>query len=160
MGNYREHALYGFTALITLTILLFILKNYGALTFTQLDVMDDFVIRGFAIPIVIVAFAIGMYSTLLPDIDIGTSKIFHFTVGLLLLIAIAFILIQEYRVQTVAILLFIFGLLFLEHRGMMHSKTMGFVFAIIFGIAFSSCLVGLYVLVGYYTHLVVDKDFF
>jgi len=157
MSLYREHARYGFIALVILTFVLFILKMYGHITFISADITDSFHIHGIGIPILIIAFALGMYATLLPDVDIGTSKVFQFTVGLLVLVCIIFILAQQYKYQTVLILLFIFALLFLNHRGITHSAWMGLLFAIIFAIAFSSAMVGLYALVGYYVHLIADR---
>ena len=157
MSDYRDHAKYGFIALVILTVVILIIKHYGAITFLTADLTDSFTLFGVGIPIAVIAFALGMYATLLPDIDIGTSKIFHWTVAFLLIVCIMFILAGEYKYQTVAILLFIFGLLFLNHRGVTHSPWMGLLFAIIMGVAFSSTMVGLYVVVGYYAHLVADR---
>lgn len=156
MSGYKEHRKFGLICLIILTIALLILEYIYSLDFIYIDIFSLFILKGIGIPLIIIAFLIGIYASLMPDIDVGTSKAFQFTVTILLLICILFILLDSYKLQTVVILLIVISMLFLNHRGLTHSKWFGLLIAIIFGFAFGSMMVSIYTLVGYYSHLYRD----
>lgn len=157
MSGWREHRKFGIGCLLGLTLVLFLMHYYGSFPFLTDDFLGSFEIFGFAIPIVLMAFAFGIYASLMPDIDIGTSRVYRFTVTFLLLLCIVFIMSGAYKIQTVAILLFLIAILYLNHRGMTHSWWFGLLTGALFGYVFSSMTIFLYFIVGYYSHLIADR---
>lgn len=159
MTGYREHRKIAIGIGIALTLLLFFIETQAGITFLGASVFDTFDIFNISIPIVLIGFALLIYASLLPDIDIGTSKVYVWTVGALLLLAILFVLSGTHHWETVAILLFLFIILQLNHRGATHEYfwlfglIAGVFFAFIFG---GHPLIFLYVVIGYYSHMLGD----
>jgi hypothetical protein len=130
---------------------------YGGVSFIQQDILGTFELFGIPIPLLLIGFFLGAYATLLPDLDIGTSKVYHWTVVALLIIVLMFVCADIYYWETVAIIIFLISIHFLNHRGLMHEWWFGLFVAFMFGIIFGqSVTVGVLVLTGYYVHLMLD----
>jgi len=69
-----------------------------------------------------------------------------------------FIITEQNKWEVVAILVFLFLILFLKHRGLAHEPLLAIVvagfFAYIFG---GNLIVGLYAGIGFISHLVADR---
>ena len=156
MSGYKEHFKFGLCSLIVLTAILVILYYFDISDILTGDLFNLYYLWGLGIPLILIAFSSGLYASLLPDIDVGTSKVFHFTIVVLLLACIIFILYGIYKYETVAILGLIILMMFLNHRGMTHSIWFGLLISIVFGYVFGSILVFLYAVIGYYSHLFKD----
>ena len=105
----------------------------------------------------------GFYCALLPDIDIGTSKVFHFTFVVMALIVIYSALMIAFTGNTifyviVIILISIFQIfiLGLRHRGNAHAWWASFVAAGIFGIITMNITVAMFCFFGYLTHAIME----
>jgi len=156
MSGYKEHFKFGLCSLIILTIILIILYYFDISDILTNDLFNLYDLWGISIPLILIAFSLGLYASLLPDIDVGTSKVFHFTIVVLLLVCIIFIFLGIYKFETIAILGLIILMMFLNHRGMTHSIWFGLLISIVFGYVFGSILVFIYVVIGYYSHLYKD----
>ena len=156
MSGYKEHLKFGLCSIIVLSVILIILYYFNIGDALTGDLFNLYELWGIGIPLILIAFSLGLYASLLPDIDVGTSKVFHFTIVVLLALCIIFIIYGIYKYQTVAILVLIISMMFLNHRGMTHSIWFGLIISVVFGYAFGSILVFLYSIVGYYSHLFKD----
>ncbi len=157
MSGYIEHRKKGLWALTFMALALVLYAMYGGNTFMNQDVFGFYHLGDLPIPLLIIGFLLGVYASLLPDIDIGTSKVYHWTVVSLLFLVIAFVGFSIYYWETIAILVFLLSLHFLNHRGLTHEWWFGGLVAIAFALIFGqSITVGILVLTGYYTHLWLD----
>lgn len=157
--NYRQHLGYGLLAILTTVITLVSLSHYTSL-------VDGWNIYGFfnitfreyefAVPIMLFASIWGMYASILPDIDIGTSKAFMVTYLLLILIMVYYLVFTTYLLPIIISLIIMAFILGLKHRGIMHTVIAGVIIGVTFGWLFNNYLVILFIVIGYWTHLICD----
>jgi len=100
---------------------------------------------------------VGAYCSLLPDIDIKTSKVFGLTM-MVAIISLIFLIAFENYIGIAIIIAFILFVFSLKHRGVMHKNKMAIVIAVIFGLAFMSIPIGLYAFIGYFSHTVFEDS--
>ena len=88
--NWKGHLKWGF---VVITIILIIDLVMHFLSVPNWDIFgidlfggSIFVLFGFAIPNIIIAYVIGLYASLFPDVDIGTSKAFSITYMILIIL--------------------------------------------------------------------------
>ena len=141
--NYKQHI--GYYIILTI-IILFFLNYYDHIQITQY---------------IIIGFLIGIIYTLLPDLDIPTSKIRKYTsiIGLLVIIGISlystYVKTTEYLYLIVLTALFLGFLWFTKHRGLLHSPVMGIIF--ILPLVYLSHIYVIFALWGYTLHLILDR---
>lgn len=156
--NWRGHLKWGFivtTVLIILVIILYILK-LEYLSFIDLFERSELIIFGFAIPSIILAYIIGLYASLFPDVDIGTSKAFSVTYMILIILAMYFAY-THYLIGLFTSLIIMSLVLGLKHRGIMHKWYTGIILGIMFMLLFGSVIIGVFFIVGFLTHLACDR---
>lgn len=156
--NYKQHLGFGVIGLITLTISLWLLAIYTRyINFLHIFGGSIIVIYGFSIPVLIIAVIMGLYTSILPDVDIATSKAFVITFILLLLAILYFTVFTGDLLPVFICVVIMISILGLKHRGMMHTVIAGIIIGCIVGWLFESYLIALYVVVGYLIHLLCDK---
>jgi len=160
LSDWKGHMQIGVVVGIILTVVLIFIQLFSGFSMIHFDIFGTFEIGGIYIPIIIIAFVLLVYASILPDIDIGTSKAYQWTTALLLLLAIAFIVSGTRKFETIAILVFLFLILFLNHRGITHKyyKSMGIIAGLFFSYIFGlNVVIFFYVTIGYYAHLLGDR---
>ena len=105
----------------------------------------------------ILAFLIGLYGSIIPDIDIGTSKAFHLTFTMLILLILYYLLFTTAIIPIVVILMLMIIIMNLKHRGMMHSFWVMWILSFFFMWMFGCALVAIVFLIGFGTHLLCDN---
>lgn len=154
--DWKEHLGWGSTIILVLTILLVLVEFFT----DWVDFMDLYgpskITIIVVIPSLLIAILFGLYASLLPDVDIGTSKAFAITYMILILIMFYFLVFTEYIFPVFVSLILMSFILGLKHRGVMHKWYTAFIIGCAFGFLFSSYLIGLYVTIGYLTHLGCD----
>ena len=155
--NWEDHLKWGFvtiTIMAILNIALYILEM--EIKYIPLFSVPIFIIYGIGIPNIIIAYIVGVYGSLMPDIDIGTSKPFGFTMTLLVMVAVYFYF-TGFMLGILAILIAM-GIIFnLSHRGIMHRWYSGLIIGGGLAFAFGNIMVGVYFIIGFMTHLVCDR---
>lgn len=156
--GWKDHLKWGLIFTILLMIILFASEYFIQFPFFEFESIftnSRFILMGFAIPNLIIGFIGGLYGSLFPDIDIGTSKAFAFTY--LIMIAIAF-----YYAYTgylfglcvgLILMAFIIGL---KHRGVMHKPYTAIILGIITWLFFDSIFIALFFTIGMIVHLICD----
>ena len=137
MSGYKGHLMFGFaiTSLIVITNYL-----WGYLPFS--------------INLIYLMPITAIYS-LLPDVDIGTSKIFIF-IDTLFLFGIIYCLITNSIMYGIILCLALIMILYLKHRGMAHSIIIGFLFSLpLLSLGLVYVLFGF---INYLSHLVLDRE--
>lgn len=131
--NWKGHILLGLFFMIVLIIINIVFS------FIEFGVFDYFLIVIFT----------GYYS-LLPDIDIGTSKSFKFTFFLLLgLLSVGIWVDNKWFVWLPVILMVL--ILLLKHRGLTHKFWFGFLVSLI--TIFISWYLPIFCMVAYLSHI-------
>lgn len=143
MPNYKTHIVVGF-----LLVFAFLLANYylNIIPFKPTK-PTDFILVGL-IPLI--------YS-ILPDIDINSSKIFGVTITLALILMLISIFTGRILL-VVAIIIALLVILALSHRGITHS-LLGAVIMIIPLILLFHWFFVLVGLIAYLSHILVDGEF-
>ena len=159
--GWKDHLKWGLIFNIILLILLIGLEiGYGFTFFISESIFDystKFIFFGIAIPNIIIAFIGGLYASLFPDIDIGTSKIFHLTFIIMILILLYYAFIG-YTFGMIIGLILMACIMSLKHRGIMHKSYTAFIVAFIVLFLFNSFIIALFFGVGFLVHLVCDRD--
>lgn len=154
--DWKGHLKWGF---IVLTIMIIVqILHWFWYPVEELAVFggSKLILFSIAIPNLIIAYAVGIYASLIPDVDIGTSKAFAITYMILIILALYFAF-TEYIMGLFTSLIIMALILGLKHRGIMHKSYTGLVLGTIFGWLFSSILVGLYFALGFMVHLICDR---
>ena len=145
MPDYKSHIVFSFF-FVYIALLLLSSAGYYQFTFESLKL----------IPFVI-------FFSILPDVDIRSSKAFKYTLKILLIIIISLLILYLiygnialiYYVLIISLLLL--GTLFLKHRGKIHT----FLFSLI--ITVPLLVFGFYVFfvafLSYISHLILDGEF-
>ena len=138
MTGYKWHIIFGvlFAGLFVYVSYMFKLFN---LTF--LEIIS-------AAPILLI------YS-ILPDMDISSSKISSFLriVGLsIILVAVLF----DLKILAISIASVLLILQFVKHRRFIHTVTAGIIFSL--PLVYFSYIIALFAFIGYSSHLLIDKE--
>lgn len=151
--NYKEH-LTGGVITLTITSIILILITY----FTDyIGFIGVFSIYTWYIPTLLIAFVLGLYASILPDVDIGTSKAFSLTYIVMLLIIIYSIFIVPNLLLVFICLVLMIAIMTLKHRGITHEWYSAFIIGAVFGWLFGlNILIFMFVTIGYLTHLACD----
>jgi len=140
--------------LIALLILEF-LKLPFFIEYESLFASSRFIILGITIPNIIIAFVGGLYGSLFPDVDVGTSKAFAITYMILILLCLYFTYSGYVMGLFVGLILMAF-IIGLKHRGVMHKPYTAIILGIVIWIFFESIFIATFFTYGYLIHLVCD----
>lgn len=160
--NWKGHLKWGFITITAITILIIIdYFVYSEQFNNYIDIFGNskFIIFGLIIPNVLIAYFVGLYASLFPDVDIGTSKAFSVTYMILIILTIYFAY-TDYLLGLCTSLIIMALILSLKHRGIMHEWYTGIILGIMFMLLFSSVIIGIFFIVGYLTHLACDRRSF
>ena len=151
--NYKEHLTWGVVSLVGLTIIVLVAYFMDYLQFISVYG------RSYGIYIDLsLAWIFGLYASILPDVDIGTSKAFAITYLVLILIIIYFLLIVILILPVIICLVIMISILFLKHRGITHCWYSALIVGLGFYLLFDfNIIISSYVIIGYLTHLVCDR---
>lgn len=122
-------------------LLLFLSYKYDLFSFTTKQV-------------VIACFIVLIYS-ILPDIDTPSGKLRRIFTPAILILALISIILQLYFVALIAVSVLLF-LSFLKHRGKLHSLAAALVFSL--PLMYYDTFFCIFALIGYFSHLVLDKQ--
>ena len=150
--NYKNHLKWGITAICGLIIALTYFRAYidiGLYDNSNVGLLNIF------IPNIIIAAIIGIYASIFPDIDIGTSKAFTITFMLLIVLAFYFMYAQ-YIIGMATSLIIMMFILFLKHRGIMHKWYSGVFLGSLFYLVFGNPAISIFFVAGFFTHLLCD----
>ena len=160
--GWKDHLKWGFIVIMILTAVLFFMSftAYGDVLEQMLWAESEWKVMEYNVPILLIAFIFGLYGSLFPDTDIGTSKIFR--LNYIILIGLAMYSLWTGLIIATFICLGLMAIIVnLKHRGMLHSMItgiiLGVVFSVIFGGWYDGWLIGLYFIVGFATHLGCDR---
>lgn len=157
--NWKGHLKWGFIIVSIITILDLVMMFLGVPNWDIFGIdlfsSSNFILYGFVIPSIIIAFIVGLYGSLFPDVDIGTSKAFAITYMILILLTFYYAY-TDYLIGLCTSLVIMALILGLKHRGIMHRWYTGLILGIMFVILFENVMVGTYFVIGYWTHLVCD----
>lgn len=163
--GWKDHLKWGFISSFLLLIFLItsaILKEISVIDITifaseNFFDLSRFVFFGIAIPNIVIAFIGGLYGSIFPDIDIGTSKAFHITFIIIILILLYYVYIA-FIVGIVIGLILMFIIVGLKHRGIMHKSYTAIILALVVFVFFDSLIIALFFGVGFLVHLACDRD--
>ena len=150
--NWKNHLKWGGIVVSVLIIALIYFRAYidiGLLDNSNFGVLNVF------IPNIIIAVLVGLYASIFPDVDIGTSKAFAITYMILIVLAFYFMFTQYIIGIAVSLIIMVF-ILSLKHRGLMHKWYVGIVLGIMFYFLFGNISVGVFFITGFLTHLACD----
>jgi len=152
--NYKEHLTWG-AIILTITSITFILLAY----FTDyIGFIKVFEFYAWYIPTLLIAFLLGLYASILPDVDIGTSKAFSLTYIFLILLILYSIFVIPNIMITAACLILMIVIMTFKHRGITHEWYSAFIIGALFSWLFGlSLLIFIFVTIGYLTHLACDR---
>ena len=156
---WKDHLKWGFVA-TTILVIILIIMEYMQFEFFQFESIWDnsrFIVYGFAIPNIIIGFIGGLYGSIFPDIDIGTSKAFGLTYMILILIAFYYAYTGYLFGLFMGLILMAF-ILGLKHRGVMHKPYTAIILGIVTYLFFDSIFIALFFTMGMLVHLVCDMD--
>ena len=93
--------------------------------------------------------------SILPDIDVSSSKISHIfrIIGLSIVLVAIFFDLKILAISIAGILLI---LQFVKHRKFIHTVTAGILFSL--PLVYFSHIIALFAFVGYSSHLLIDKQ--
>lgn len=159
--DWKGHLKWGFIASIISLVILFIielLNQMGELNIEFITIFSNsrFMIYGIAIPNIIIAFVGGLYGSVFPDIDIGTSKAFAWTYIILILLSLYFAYTGYMMGLFMGLILMAF-IIGLKHRGVMHKGYTAIIIGIVVFIFFESLVIAIFFTLGYLVHLVCDR---
>ena len=119
-----------------------IVQKYQLFNFSILEFL-------ISIPIIIT------YS-ILPDIDLRSSKISHLFRGLSFFVLLLMIIFEmkEYAITIVIVLII---LEFLKHRKFVHTISAGIILSL--PLIYFSYVIAIFAFAGYLSHLIIDKSF-
>ncbi len=139
MSTYKVHILFG---VILVAIFAVIVQKYQLFNFSILEFL-------ISIPIIIT------YS-ILPDIDLRSSKISHLFRGLSFFVLLLMIIFEmkEYAITIVIVLII---LEFLKHRKFVHTISAGIILSL--PLIYFSYVIAIFAFAGYLSHLIIDKSF-
>ncbi|MCK4544173.1 metal-dependent hydrolase [candidate division WOR-3 bacterium] len=163
--GWKDHLKWGFISSIILLILLTIsaiLKEISVIDITLFSSesifdLSRFVFFGIAIPNIMIAFIGGLYGSIFPDIDIGTSKAFYITFMIILPILFYYVFI-EYFLGLLIGLILMGCIISLKHRGIMHKPYTAIIIGFIVFLFFNSIIIALFFTMGFMVHLACDRD--
>ncbi len=159
--DWKGHLKWGFISCLILLILLISLEiGYGFTFFISESIFDfstKFIFFGIAIPNILIGFIGGLYGSIFPDIDIGTSKAFHITFTIIILILLYYVFIG-YMIGLIIGLILMACIIGLKHRRIMHKSYTAILLGIVVFILFNSLIIGLFFGVGFLVHLACDRD--
>lgn len=105
---------------------------------------------------------IGLYSSIVSDIDIGTSiahKITVFTT-VVFIVLLMILNILSTLMGGIILVTFITLVTFTDHRGFTHSWWFLLIFSVVMAFSFKSIPIGLSSLLGGYSHLLLDRELY
>jgi len=153
---WKEHLKWGLVS-VTITLILIIINElFDFITIPWVFKFWVFETKELTWWIFPIAFGVGAYSSLLPDIDIETSKAYGFTMLMFIGLIAYYLLIVELTWPIIIILVIMVIMMGLKHRGITHSILAGLIISLFFMWVFASILPGITCLVGYCTHLLCD----
>ena len=137
MTNYNKHIIFG---IIFATLFVYINHKYALIniSFTNLII---------SAPILFV------YS-ILPDIDISSSKISTSVriIGLIILLVTVFL---DMKTISIPILFVLLMMHFFKHRGFIHTISAGLILSL--PLIYFNAIVSLFAFLGYFSHLLIDR---
>jgi len=141
MPGYKTHIIFGLIISIGFG---FLMSGYLDLDFFNFSLIELF----FSIPVVLV------YS-LLPDIDLHSSKISHLFRGLALLFVLLAIIfdLKKFSITIIAVLII---MEFLKHRKFIHSITAGLILSL--PLIYFSPILSIFAFIAYLSHLLLDRN--
>jgi hypothetical protein len=156
MSGYQKHQFAGVLA-ATGWIAFVLLVRYAL----PIKTLDQFQFISVLFPLdlnlvnVAILIGIALFFSILPDMDIGTSKVHTIltTAGCLIIIACFFWSLPHLGIMTALSLLF---MNFLHHRGIAHSILAGMLLAVPLHLAYGLLYSGA-AFVAYLSHLICDK---
>ena len=154
--NWKGHLKWGFIVITAFLIIQIIDFFIGEIPYLDITESSRFMLFGYAVPSIIIAYIFGLYASLFPDVDVGTSKAFVITYAILIILSFYFAM-MDYMIGLFTGLGLMLIMLGLKHRGIMHKWYSGVVLGIFFGILFGSILIGLYFTIGFMVHLICDR---
>jgi len=158
--NWKGHLKWGFIVITTLVIIDLVMYFIGVPNWDIIDIdlfgSSNFILYGFMIPSIIIAYVMGLYGSLFPDVDIGTSKAFSITY-MILIILVFYYAMTDYLLGLFTSLIIMALILGLKHRGIMHKWYTGIILGIMFMLLFENVMIGTYFAVGYLVHLICDR---
>lgn len=157
--GWKDHLKWGLISSIILLIILLMCECFFEFPFEFESIfkISRFVIYGFAIPNIIIAFIGGLYGSIFPDIDIGTSKAFYLTFMIILPILFYYVFIGYILGLLIGLILMV-CIVSLKHRGIMHKSYTAIIIGFIVFIFFNSIIIALFFTIGFMVHLACDRD--
>ena len=155
---WKDHLKWGFVSTIILMAILIVMEymQFEFFEFESIWEESRFMLFGmFALPNLVIAFIGGLYGSLFPDIDIGTSKAFATTYMILILICVYYAFTGFMIGLFVGLILMAF-IIGLKHRGVMHKPYTAIIIGIITFMFFDSIFIALFFTVGFMVHLICD----
>lgn len=141
--NWKGHLALGFVSVLISTFVCYTLSvTLDLITFELLPF--------------VIGWVVGLYSSLLPDIDIKTSRVFNFT-AMICLFAMIWFIVSELYLELLALVIFLIIIFGLKHRGITHKWYMAPIVGILFMFIFTSAIVGIFAFFGYVSHIVFEQ---
>ena len=156
--NWKGHLKWGLVTTTILTILLILMAFMQWVDFIDWHFMlgeSEFEVI-YAIPLLPIAFLMGLYGSLFPDVDIRTSKAFAVTYVILIALSLYYA-ITDYLLGLLTSLFIMIFIIGLKHRGFMHKWITGLMLGFLFIWLFGGYIIGLYFTIGFWTHLICDR---
>ena len=138
MAGYKFHIVFG---LVFAAVITYLLYRYN---FLKLDFLSIVAI----LPILFI------YS-ILPDIDVSSSKISHIfrIIGLsMVLVAIFF----DMKILAISIAGILLILQFVKHRKFIHTIAAGAIFSL--PLIYFNYVIAIFAFIGYFSHLLIDRQ--
>ena len=159
--GWKDHLKWGsIITAILLLILLYAEFFYRSTLFDIESLLDNsrFMVFGyFALPNIVIAIIGGLYGSIFPDIDIGTSKAYAITYSILILIAFYYAYTGFLLGLCIGLAIMLF-IIWIKHRGVMHSPITAIVLGVLTFIFFESMIIALFFFIGFMVHLACDRD--
>lgn len=150
MSGYRGHL---FLGLLVLALLVYCFQELGVWVFKDFSVSGNLQMIAWFLPV-------ALFYSVLPDVDIRTSKVNHFLTGLLFIGGLVSLVVYYFVNEVLFFLVGLFSLfvgflgLFMKHRGFWHSFPGGLFVSVPLWLV--SPFYFLVALCCYWFHLVVD----
>jgi len=142
MPGYKGHIIGGIAIGIVLILILFYINSKFNLF--ELSIVNLLAI----IPVI-------MIYSILPDVDISSSKIREWTLSVGLTI-IFFTILFDLKLIAVLFTAILFSLQFTKHRKFFHSITAGLIFSL--PLVYFHYSIAIFAFIGYLSHLILDKE--
>ena len=142
--NWKGHLTLGFVFLLLSTFVCYVLSvTRELITFEVLPF--------------VIGWVVGLYCSLLPDIDKKNSKVFGFT-GTLVLCAMLWFVVSALYLELIFLIIFAILIMFLTHRGITHKWYASIIIGVLSTFIFSSVIVGIFAFFGYVSHIAFEKS--